>query len=111
MPIVDPTMRAPDLSTEAGQVQRLVCPWTESLSAGHFLLDIIEGLLVNDGLVCSLDIILGQLAAVLLALLCDRVGDIFLLKQQVAGIGFSVSLAALYSRSFCVSVSTSAAAC
>ena len=87
MPIVDPTVRAPDLSTEAGQVQRLVCPWPESLSAGHFLLDIIEGLLVNDGLVCSLDIILGQLTAVLLALLGDRVGDIFLLKQQVAGIG------------------------
>ena len=87
MPIVDPTVRAPDFPAEAGQVQRLVCPRPESLSAGHFLLDIIEGLLVNDGLVCSLDIILGQLTAVLLALLGDRVGDIFLLKQQVAGIG------------------------
>ena len=87
VPIVDSTVRAPDFSAEAGQVQGFVGPWPESLSAGHLLLDIIEGFLVNDGLVCPFDIILGQLTVVLLALLGDGIGDIFLLKQQVAGIG------------------------
>ena len=87
VPIVDSTVWAPDLPAEAGQVQGLVCPWPESLSAVHLLLDIIEGLLVNDGLVCPFDIILGQLTAVLPALLGDRVGNILFLKQQAAGIG------------------------
>ena len=76
-----------ELCREAGDVQALVREGSELPAPCHLVLHVAEGLHVDDGLVGVLDEVLLQLAVVLLALLGDRVGDVLLLQEHVAGVG------------------------
>ena len=76
-----------DLAGEAGDVQALVGKGSELPASGHLVLNVLEGLHVDDWLVGALYKILWELALVLPTLLSDRVLDEFLLQEQVAGVG------------------------
>ena len=76
-----------DHAGEAGGVLRLVGPHAERPASCHFLLHIVEGLPVYDGLVGIGHKVLRQFAVILFALAVNGVSDVFLLKEQVAGVG------------------------
>ena len=66
----------------------MVCESAQLLASCHFSLHIIEGLFVDDGFVGVLHIELRQLATVLFSLFGERVFNIFLLQEQVSGVGY-----------------------
>ncbi len=80
-------IRALDLAGKAADVQALVGKGSELPASGHLVLDVLEGLHVDDGLVGVFDEVLRQLATVLLALLGNRVCDVLLLQEHVPGVG------------------------
>lgn len=73
-----------DFPGEAASVKRLVRKRPQFPAPGHLLLHIVEGRLVDDGLVGILDVILRKLPFILLPVLADRVLDVFLLQEHVA---------------------------
>ena len=75
------------LAGKAGGVNAPVCKHTEGPAPFDFFLDRIEGFLVDDSLMCVLNIILWQLTLILSRFLCQWVNHIFLLKEKVTGVG------------------------
>ena len=73
-----------DFPGKAAGIERLVRKRPQFPAPCHLLLHIVEGGLVDDGLVGILHVILRQFAFILLPVLGDGVLDIFLLQEHVA---------------------------